>query len=454
MHIYFSADNLPTTAHETDELCKIEVLKKKLRESHLTYDFTSIDQFKLRLTQDLLDSAGQLKRKEQASNADDSMHCKVDAQPIVARAEGVTERTSEITLTFSGARLDQGEGESYFYNIELWTSPSVNITNATYGEREGRGGTTDAALTFLSLEDFDVPHCHLAIRKAPHRISFECVEVRPSKASKTIAIRISNVKVNCSQLGVPSGSSANVALVVVAKPLPGGTPALDIEKPAPTVAIARNSLVFSVCSAKPDVARLKFSRSEGINDRFQVEEILAGRVGPDLWLKFLERHSGVWRSAEQEGSFLRQVPIGPKSSATRFIARFSNVPSGIRLFVGVDAISEGGHCRGVLIESDLNGAGGGRAFRGANRFFEVVLVSGVGQAVWEWADRMGSYRSEPELIMIPVVLRAGSGEASAGTANVNGNLAPISCVAGGSSTASVPRFVDTSANRIFFESTD
>lgn len=330
----------------------------------------------------------------------------------------------------------------------------MNITNATYGEREGRGGTADATLTFLSLEDFDVPHCHLATRNAANRISFECVEIRPSKARKTVSIRISNVKVNCSQLGVPSGSRASVALVVVAKPLPGGTPALDIEKPAPTVAIAGNSLVFSVCSAKPDAARFRFSRREGINDRFQVEEILAGQLGPDLLLNFLELHASVWRSVEEEGSFLRQVPIGPKSSATRFIARFSNVPAGVRLFLGVDAVSERGHCCAALIESDPNGAGGGRVFRGASPFFEVALVSGSGYAAWEWTGETTLYRSEPELIMVPVVLRAGSGEASVGTAKVNGNLAPISPIPAGSSTAPVPRFVDTAANRILFESTD
>lgn len=88
MHLYFSAENIAATPDEKEELSKILALKEKLQRSHLTFTFSSVDELRKKLFNDLWDSAQNLRRKEQSNGLNDFLRCQVDATPVVALSRG------------------------------------------------------------------------------------------------------------------------------------------------------------------------------------------------------------------------------------------------------------------------------------------------------------------------------------------------------------------------------
>jgi hypothetical protein len=85
----------------------------------------------------------------------------------------------------------------------------------------------------------------------PQSIVWQGVPFDPPGTLTNRIIRITNVRVNASQLGVPSGSQASVALTISTSASGVENPInLPITNPSPTVAVAQNSLSFSVVDFK------------------------------------------------------------------------------------------------------------------------------------------------------------------------------------------------------------
>jgi hypothetical protein len=175
--------------------------------------------------------------------------------------------------------------------------------------------------------------------------------------------------------------------------------------------------------------------------------------------------TGVFNAAGQfapffaETGFYNPALVSPYTNAgladhgTRLMARFSNMPAGTSLFVGVyengttDASS-----RVRLVSTDANGAGTFSATTAtstaAGGIAPVTLSGGAGTAVWEVmvADPVAV-----ETILVPFAIAFTANTASnlpgLGTATVNLSFAPLSTVTTASVSAPIPRFADTSTSR-------
>jgi hypothetical protein len=130
--------------------------------------------------------------------------------------------------------------------------------------------------------------------------------------------------------------------------------------------------------------------------------------------------------------------LGLADHGTRLIARFSEVPAGVHLFVetapAITRTSNGTTSGGLqLVQADASCAG----------LFDATLAAGTGTACWEV---LTSDRLVTEQAAIRVVAAYESDEAGGlpalGTARAAGQVAPLSSFAiGGDASVPVPRFV-------------
>ena len=486
------------------------------------------------------------------------------------RAEGVAELTGDVLIICSGGTPTPFNQNLPQVNIQVFSSPSINITsrilssgtlnefteallfvdeptpvkqticgstaypNSIPTNQSGNqvvvSGVCGAHLgtgNGIGSYDPDMPvnsscvganntvnnncvswrgNTYQARRASANSLIWQGVPFDPPGTQTTRILRISNVRVNASQLGVPSGAQASVSLVIstsasgVINPI-----ALPITNPAPTVAIAQTSLTFSVVDA------ITCLQCENANKNFAADPTAAlatsgNCYGSQFVLRFQENFPTVFRRRsaavpsgdtsptpisqdtlgviyQTESGYLKTIPNAPNwpqtlsplgntekisdttdvtlglaNSGTRIIARLNNVQNGVQVWVptAVNIISPQAASavtgRAVLVTTDPNGAGpfsatpAGSAINGG--LSQISVVGGTGSVVYEI---LSTDTTAIERINIPVVIAYVSNTSSnlpaLGTSTANGNLAPISTVATASSTAAIPRFVDTAAAR-------
>jgi hypothetical protein len=157
--------------------------------------------------------------------------------------------------------------------------------------------------------------------------------------------------------------------------------------------------------------------------------------------------------------------IGLADHGTRLIARFTNVQNGVQIWVQnvarvrnqqqTDAPQTG---YVVLTTTDPNGAGpfsatpvGASPANGPTNLVgitQVAIVGGTGQAVWEVVNADTTAIERINIgVVITYLANTTNNLPSLGTSSANGNLAPLSTVSTASTSAPIPRFVDTATNR-------
>lgn len=460
------------------------------------------------------------------------------------RAEGVAELVGDVLILCNGGTPTPYNVNVPQVNLQVFTSPSINVTSRLLagdwteamlfideplpaGQRicgsanapeanpggalpvvpgvcarvEGTGngiGTYDISVGtnpgFYRVNSFQ------GRRVGANSIIWQGIPFDPPGTQTTRVLRITNVRVNASQLGVPAGAQASVSLVVstsasgVLNPI-----ALPITNPAPTVAIAQHSLTFTVGNARtflqcrsvnPDwvdgtfpsptsLIELRYDElfptvfrrrnqaassdltpisQDTLGFPFQTESGFYKAGAPPAtadWPDTITSTSGVDRGRVR-GTV--SGTLGLADHGTRLIARFTNVPAGVRLFVqtaadlriiGPNTVS--GSLR--LIQADPNCAGPySPAAANTAGYTEVTIVGGTGSACWEV---LTTDTTAFERAVINVVVAYKSNTAAnlpgLGTSNANGNLAPLSTVAtAGGAGVAIPRFIDTAVSRRIF----
>jgi len=326
----------------------------------------------------------------------------------------------------------------------------------------------------------------------------------PPGTTSSRYIRITNVRVNASQLNVPAGAQAAVGLFISTSPSGLGIGnilpiSLPITNPAPTVAFAQQSMSFSV----REITSLTFLQCVSANGGFagdgtsavtqqialRYQELfqtafkrrtlaLAGTLGtPDYDTSPTPVDQNDFRTVASAASYNTETGFyihndlnawfvstympaqttGLANSGTRLIARFNNMPNGVQLWVGVRGIlvntlattQQTGNAR--LVTTDPNGAGpfsatpAGATVGAAGGIAQVSLVGNAGTAVWEI---LNTDSAATERVDFPVYIAYKANTTNnlpaLGVATVNGSLAPLSNVMVASATAPVPRFVDLS----------
>jgi hypothetical protein len=323
-------------------------------------------------------------------------------------------------------------------------------------------------------------------------------------------IRITNVRFNASQLGVPAGAQASVALTISTSASGVFNPiALPITNPSPTVAIALNSLSFSVRDFKSclqcEDANRNFANNpasalgstrtcDGQFVELRYEELFPSvfrrrnsvppigdpftsdtpgvPISQDVLGLIYQTESGYmratapdatrWPATAENNTLVAGTAggvVGLADHGTRLIARLSNVQNGIQLWVEVaPAINTtqtggGGTRTGTarLINTDPNGAGPFSPVTGTGLggvYYQVPIIGGTGQAVWEIVNADTTTIERVDIkVVFAWIANTTNNLPSLGTSTANGNLAPLSTVATASSSAAIPRFVDGAVNR-------
>jgi hypothetical protein len=489
------------------------------------------------------------------------------------RAEGVAELVGDVLILCNGGTPKSGDQNLDQVNIQVFASPSINITSR-YLDTSGIGvfnfseallfideptpddqticggtvypysvpafsnqqiiggvcglhsGTTGPVLG-IGTYDPDTPagtitqivglttntsasqrgNTYQARQSGSNSLIWQGIPFDPPGTQTTRIIRLTNIRVNASQLGVPAGAQASVSLVVSTSASGVGNPiALPITNPAPTVAIAQNSLNFSVRDTKNCLqCESANNRSNSTFDGTNLQSTLTCD-SQFVELRYEELFPSVFRRRNQAnpgtGGVVPPTPIdqnvlgfiyqtetgffrantspvagrwptqtsgqgnesliagtaggtlGLADHGTRLIARFSNVQNGVAIWArGQAAVvtpQGGGGTTGqaVLVNTDPNGAGPFSATNLGGAYGQISIVGGTGQAVWEIvnADTTAIERVEVQIVFA-WLSNTSNNLPALGTSSANGNLAPISTTATASSTAALPRFVDGAVNR-------
>jgi hypothetical protein len=143
---------------------------------------------------------------------------------------------------------------------------------------------------------------------------------------------------------------------------------------------------------------------------------------------------------------------GLADTGTRLLFRVANIPNGVRLFAPSRAVgTPGGTASGLIVHlvasADANGNGGTVSTASDGGFIEIPLTGGIGGITYEVVQNNPNVT---ESVSIPFAFAYISNTASnlpaLGTGTGNGVLAPISTVTTASTTAPLPRFVDSPTN--------
>lgn len=508
-----------------------------------------------------------------AQNPNPALGCVAQAADTPSiRAEGVAELTGDILIICNGGDPAPAGTNLKQVNIQLFSSPSINITSRLLGNGFSEallfvdefqpaaqtlcgnvaGGGDPAAGTVSTAFPYSIPVGSVqqvisgvcgAVSGAPggngigtydsavpttlhgtyrgnafqarqagnNSLIWQGIPFDPPGSLTSRTIRISNIRVNASQLGVPAGSQASVAMVISTTASGVSNPiSLPITNPAPTVAIAQNSLAFSVQSSKsclqcenankdfagdPTKSLGSKTTCDGQILSLRYEELfpsvfhrrntvlpldgaLTGDtpdtpVSQDVLGLIYQTESGymkaagtaAWPAVAQNNTLVAGTNggvAGLADSGTRLIARFNNIQNGVQLWVevapqitstqSVSANARTGTAR--LINTDPNGAGpfskvtAGSTVTGLGGLAQVSIIGGTGQAVWEIvnADTTSIERVNIKVVFAWVA-NTSNNLPSLGSSTANGNLAPLSTVSTASLSAAIPRFVDGAVNK-------
>ncbi len=472
------------------------------------------------------------------------------AQPVdtpALRDNGVTERVGDLKIICTGGTPTAVGSFVPQFNLQIFTSPAVNITSRTIGGDVSEAlmlidepdpsiqslcgssntpTTTSAAGTCPMLgngtgvnayngatttstattTNWGRPNAFVGRKVGETSIVWNGIPFDPPGSTGTRVIRLTNIRLNASQLNNVRGGATSVNVIVsttgsgVANSIQ-----LPIGNPAPTVGIAQTPLDFSVTSAAliPYTSTgLTLLQCESQNiSILGVVSATAAAADTRLNLVFTERFASAFRRRsaalptdvtavptpissnqlnnlqlfETESGFYNAstgsgwnlsalgfttpadaTRIGIADTGTRLIARFKNLPSGATFYaqnharlsqVGASSILTG-DVHGTV--TDANGAGGYSSV-GANPGVTVVTpVSGAATFVWEVITTNTTITERAVIpVAIAYVANTANNLPTLGTTTADGQLAPLSTVATSSSatgSTTIPRFVEDTAN--------
>jgi len=325
-----------------------------------------------------------------------------------------------------------------------------------------------------------------------NQVTFYGVPVVPPGTNGQRVFRITNVRINASGIG---GGSASGSLPVQASILTSNPSALPISNATPIVGFVQQSLSTSVaaptsfgqCNSQTlaQTTLLTFKELFASAFKTRVDPTVTNQtaVGPGQGSALVQTKPGTIYNSESgftlsatPASGPAQVAVGTAGLAdfgTRFTAVFNNIPAGARVFVSQYGLAL--NTAGTAYTSDVSGGAswaqaitadtvpdGTGTIPSATQFSTTVLAPGgtglihvveitpssgnTATASWE------SIANSPTAIdtyvfgvYITYVASPGTNSPAAGTGTVNLRYGPASTVTTASSTANVPRFLDTSS---------
>ena len=363
-------------------------------------------------------------------------HCLLESvEPIMLRHDGLAELLPDIVLGFKG---DVGRRPS----CDMWLYANTNITSRLEIPAFSRSEAT--LLPATGHNTTELPLLRLGIRgvqSAANTIAFlhvpldELDRLPPEERR----LRVSNIRVNPSQLGLSTKEPAKVLLYLKVSD--------TTVAPNPQLVVGRVGGAFSIKTSVTDpgldLAHLDHNRS--LNEEMFGERKIAEHVTASI-------------------TFTGQLaPVEPIGARTRLLLGFSNVPEGVALFATTEQTLATPGISASLTPTDANGNGlwqkptfDGRVTANDRLFAlsRVSMVSGSGLAAWELNVR-GAMETQEVTVGIVIAYRANPSHATPrlGTCTSTASRGPLSTVMTSSATAPIPRFMISQPARNFFSIT-
>ena len=440
--------------------------------------------------------------------------------PPIVRAEGLAELVGDLVLNCTGGVPTVLGGIVPQINVQIFLNTNVTsrLTNDPWSEallmidEPGPGqqttctpgpcsiAGTGAAINYSAPGN---PNVFQGRQSGANQLVWLGVPIDAPGTTGTRIIRITNVRANANQLGV---SSTLIPTQIVMFISATGTTSIPINQPQQTIAFIQPGMTVSRVNIRDKVLLQCSSQNSGLS----TDSSRALAQGATSVLRFREgfasafkrRNANLGSSADvtptptnqngpgliynTETGFYNNLftstnglnNAGLADHGTRLLARFSNVPAGVSVYVSAYSIVTNNDDNIILfyngngntlangpvvrlVATDANGAGafspatitsnqnaaGNNSGTGLAPIAPVVLSNGTGTAVWEV---MNSDPLAQETVKVAVFL-AYTANTSAnlpglGTPSVNLNYAPISTVTTASASAPLPRFADTSTS--------
>jgi hypothetical protein len=396
--------------------------------------------------------------------------CTATAVPPIVRAEGIAELVGDIQLQCSNTPGAVPSGVFTNYLItNLSVSLNVNVTNNRVSGtvldtilviNENNDTVPVSAPTFpvaaTATLDPRFPRPQYGVLAANNRVEWNGVSFpvpgAPNDGTGVAAagdcdsflnslagcfptittLRFTSMRANASQLGVPNQATFPSTQVTAFVSVTGPT-LLPVTNNVLNVAVPILGLLVNVDDA---VAGLQCVDGEFVVD-VELEEGFATAF------KTLGQPSFQPGDTQTESGYFSDSNLGGGASqATRFIARFWNIPNGVVITVN-ETVTNGDDLVLQLVEStDANGAGGTLSGGGGSQ--DVSLSGGFGVVVYEV---LHANPSVIESVNFPITISWEADTANdlpaIGSGQVSVSFAPVSTVTTSSATAPEPRFIDT-----------
>ncbi|MCB0220552.1 MAG: hypothetical protein KDH09_12705, partial [Chrysiogenetes bacterium] len=254
-------------------------------------------------------------------------------------------------------------------------------------------------------------------------------------------LRISSVRANASQLGVPNAATFPSTQITAFLSITGPT-TIAITNNVLNVAVPILGLITSGSSAIAGLQCIDTEASasirlrEGFATAFKTQGVPTFQPGNTQW------ESGYWAPGSNNG--------GGASQGTRFLIRFYNIPQGVKIQVpkvietGNSAITGDALRLEWVSGADANGGGG--TVPHATDTLTIGLSGGFGGVTYEVLDD-DPFRIEQ--VDVPIVV---SWEADTtndlpaiGSGQVSASFAPLSTIVTANNAAPEPRFLENTA---------
>jgi hypothetical protein len=314
-----------------------------------------------------------------------------------------------------------------------------------------------------------------------NQVTFYGVPVVPPGTTGARVFRITNVRVNASGIG---GGSASGSLPVQASILTSNPSALPISNPTPIVGFVQQSLSagvataasFGQCNSQTQAQATVLSFKELFASAFKtrVDPTVSGQINGQGSALVQNRPGVIYNSESGFTLSVNGTTAGLADFGTRFTAVFNNVPAGLRLFVSqynvntdpVTGIVTGqatstslSYAQAITSDTVPDGNGtipaataasgpGTGGTPGGVSVVEITPSAGTTTATASWevintqTTAIDTYKFG---VFVTYVASPGTNTPAAGVGTVNARYGPVSTFTSASSSAPVPRFLDTSS---------
>jgi hypothetical protein len=393
--------------------------------------------------------------------------CAATAVPPVVRAEGIAELVGDVVLVCQGTNAPVAPAPSFVVNVSI--SLNVNVTNnINFG---AGSNVTDAVLIVnenncaapSNIGSTFEPFCgatspfvqvpQFGVLAADNRlewnqVSFPYPGADVDGAGPSIEIfplittmRISSVRANASQLGVPNAATFPSTQITAFLSITGPT-TIAVTNNVLNVAVPILGLITSGSTAITGLqcidteATASISLKEGFATAFKTQGVPTFQPGNTQW------ESGYYAPGSNNG--------GGASQGTRFLIRFYNIPQGVSIEVPkvVDNGTLAVNGDALRIEwvsgADSNGAGG--TLPHASDSLSIGLSGGFGSVTYEVIDD-NPFLIETISVPITVTWEADTSNdlPAVGSGQVSASFAPLSTIVKASGPAPEPRFLENTA---------